>query len=488
MKKQLNTLLVIALFTILGGSAAFASGEVDSTSPAFSNDPINGVANTVYDKDKGRLTSGNEERLLNPLTVNDAAYYNNANKTGLMPLKKSVNGQKIHGEYKKNTNSCASCHMTHTAVGANLLFRNSTWNTCTSCHDGSLGGSLNVLMPGNEIQTRLDANSNGIVDNEELYTAGGGTFAGVVGDGSSMHMATGALKLNSAPGGNKVGSNIEVTGGSTWGAEFSCSSCHSPHGSYSPRLLHYNPNNVGNELPSMGGYKSVSVDVYHETIGGVTYYFVGGSNTGFDNRNKNPWLYDYKYVSDAPKDYITDIIVNGNVVYDVENQKNWNDVLEINYGGAYFTDPDGIILDPQNVTITMDIAPALVVDITPTLADAEGVRSISDYGDAVSLSRFCAACHTDYIKEGTDSAETGTFSHGYRHGTNESIGTGMVGGRDGKMNCLTCHYSHGTTKEIQLQTDNSFTPESDLNPSSALKRYVNNAICYKCHFTVNYNQ
>ena len=58
-----------------------------------------------------------------------------------------------------------------------------------------------------------------------------------------MHLPTGAIQMSAAPGGNHapVVAGKEGTG---WDAEFTCASCHSPHGSYSDRLLNYNPNGI----------------------------------------------------------------------------------------------------------------------------------------------------------------------------------------------------------------------------------------------------
>ena len=64
----------------------------------------------------------------------------------LVPLIRSVPTQLTHTAFQLNTNSCASCHMTHTAIGANLLIRSTTSATCAACHDGTMG-FLNVNAP-----------------------------------------------------------------------------------------------------------------------------------------------------------------------------------------------------------------------------------------------------------------------------------------------------------------------------------------------------
>jgi predicted CXXCH cytochrome family protein len=137
--------------------------------------------------------------------------------------------QRTHGEYQNNTNSCASCHQTHTAASKSLLFKDGVYSTCTACHDGTLG-FYNVFGNGDQASSA-------------------GTFGGTHDGNMSVHMADGAVKMKAAPGGNPNGTG-------TWDKEFNCASCHSPHGSYSDRLLHYNPNNMAASTPADGGIKA----------------------------------------------------------------------------------------------------------------------------------------------------------------------------------------------------------------------------------------
>jgi predicted CXXCH cytochrome family protein len=137
--------------------------------------------------------------------------------------------QRTHGEYQNNTNSCASCHQTHTASAKSLLFKDGVYSTCTACHDGTLG-FYNVFGNGDKASSA-------------------GTFGGTHDGNMSVHLADGAVKMKAAPGGNPNGTG-------TWDKEFNCASCHAPHGSYSDRLLHYNPNNMGAETPDAGGIKA----------------------------------------------------------------------------------------------------------------------------------------------------------------------------------------------------------------------------------------
>ncbi|MBS4030825.1 MAG: cytochrome c3 family protein [Clostridiales bacterium] len=145
-------------------------------------------------------------------------------------FQRNVFGQLVHTDFQLNTNSCASCHMTHTAQSRKLLFRNGVYSTCAACHDGTLG-FLNVFaIPGGT--------------NPFGGSQTAGTFAANKARNASVHLASDTMKLAAAPGGNRA--NVVESGGFTastnpWGADFNCASCHGPHGSYSIRLLHYNP-------------------------------------------------------------------------------------------------------------------------------------------------------------------------------------------------------------------------------------------------------
>ncbi|MHB9093372.1 MAG: cytochrome c3 family protein, partial [Eubacteriales bacterium] len=165
--------------------------------------------------------------------------------------------QRTHGEYKNNTNSCASCHQTHTAAAAGLLIKDSVFTTCSACHDGTLG-FYNVFTPSSA-----------------------GTFGGTKAGNASVHMADGTFEQKYAPGGN-----LTLTGSDNggWTEMFDCASCHAPHGSYSDRLLHYNPNDMANTSIANKGQKLVNntvVDVLPDpataTVDLVVYRTTAGT-------------------------------------------------------------------------------------------------------------------------------------------------------------------------------------------------------------------
>ncbi|MBT9154802.1 MAG: hypothetical protein DDT39_01481 [Firmicutes bacterium] len=173
-------------------------------------------------------------------------------------LLRNVPGQLTHTAFQLNTNSCASCHMTHTAVGSNLLIQATTQATCMACHDGTIGFLDVEALPGGTLN---NAGMGGSV--------AAGSFGVVEGTRTaSMHnvLGTGGISLSGAPGGNRTG--ITEQAGASWTENFTCASCHAPHGSHSIRLLHPNPNNVAlRAIPAAatgvaGGRYTVNASVY----------------------------------------------------------------------------------------------------------------------------------------------------------------------------------------------------------------------------------
>ncbi|MDP4085173.1 MAG: cytochrome c3 family protein [Bacillota bacterium] len=131
----------------------------------------------------------------------------NSNLTGYGNPRKNRSSQKIHGFYQNNTNSCASCHQTHTAAnGESLLFKDGVYSTCSACHDGTTGAYNNFAPVSTSMTSSIDGTFN-------VQTAG---------HNGSLHEADGSLQISAAPGGNKDGGQ--------YNQEFDCASCHAPHG------------------------------------------------------------------------------------------------------------------------------------------------------------------------------------------------------------------------------------------------------------------
>ncbi|HWJ02102.1 MAG TPA: cytochrome c3 family protein, partial [Verrucomicrobiae bacterium] len=125
---------------------------------------------------------------------------------------------RIHSNYQQNTNACAACHAIHTAVGEMLLQWKDDQATCDACHDGTLGDKTYDVYDGT-----IGAPTTG------MQTWGGAfqeTAIGAPGS-ASMHNVGEALAIGAAPGGDFANRAVDT---SKWSAEFTCTSCHDPHG------------------------------------------------------------------------------------------------------------------------------------------------------------------------------------------------------------------------------------------------------------------
>jgi predicted CXXCH cytochrome family protein len=499
--------------------------------------------NKTFEPAKEVISNPNAHGTTDGINVNDGTTFSSVIKSNKMINNLGVEGDhKTHGSYQNNTNSCSSCHQTHTSQAKSLLFADSTYNTCTACHDGTLG-FYNVFQNGKKYF------------NSESTA---GTFGGSHSGNMSVHLATGALQVKAAPGGNKTS-----TDAGSWGASFTCASCHAPHGSYSSRLLHYNPANMGNMTPAQGGIKAAAIDVVNYSVkdAGVSassdkfravrgtkaehgltdakydsipadavvvmVYEKNSGNTSYA-KTTNPWLYGYSATSNGrnylsrlftvTKDQISTVLnadgtIKGyvaaedytNKIIDQNDYKNGQGILAFKYdkGLVYAKTTEGKAL--LNSALSGDIGRAYVVtlDLKPVpgavsnVVTKHNVESLWGTGGAgVAVSNWCSTCHTDYLaKSGGQKSIHGNYDGKtyYGHTTNSSTYT-----------CLRCHYSHGTDVEIMVDGDGATIHDlqksptveplgknwsldtarkymMDKNPSSALKKFTNMSGCWACH-------
>lgn len=422
----------------------------------------------------------------------------NANKTGegvdepgdnFSTVIKNLKDHKTHTSYQNNTNSCASCHQTHTAKGDQLLFADSVYNTCTACHDGTLG-FLNVFASG-----------------ETAAMDGAGTFGGS--HGASQHMANDTIQIKAAPGGNPADltdadKTDDKVRGTMWGESFNCASCHAPHGSYSDRLLQYNPNGIGAMPVSKGGNQLENVPVVdtlpavdtaapavvllrtEETVAdanGHKKVTVAQYNKGASAYTKStaPWLYGYDSRTDGMSYWSR--LVKGVVEVKGDNPAT-KDVVETDFVTGYtatiaaYGSTSGVYFDYEHAEAYSTsaagatalksasagwVARPVVVQMAQEGPYNHTVQSafwsgadISKFGGkteqelkdlgytvsagvvknvGVKMSQFCAACHTDYLVSNAASGGShfGNETAAYRHSTNSDSYT-----------CVRCHYGHGT--------------------------------------------
>jgi predicted CXXCH cytochrome family protein len=421
---------------------------------------------------------------------------------------KALTGQKMHTSYQNNTNSCASCHQTHTAKGDQLLFADTVYNTCTACHDGTLGFA-NVFASG-----------------ETAKMTGAGTFGGT--HGSSQHMANDTIKISAAPGGNHTeGSKLN---GTAWGENFNCASCHAPHGSYSDRLLQYNPNGIASMPASQGGMQLENVPVVdtltgqtaavvllrtEDTTTGVVTVAQYNKGTSGYTKSEAPWLYGYdnrtngltywsrlvKVNATSGNDEVAAYGSTTGVYFDYEHAQAYS--TSTVGADALKTATKGFIARPVVVKMEKDEATHSVIQSAYYSGSTVAKLGISEQklkdlgytvkadgtvsGLGVAMSKFCAACHTDYLQANADgkTSHFGSENAAYRHSTNSDSYT-----------CVRCHYGHGTDAYImkdslgrtindlvtagQTEAD-ALNYMQDNNASSALKKFTNMSVCWACH-------
>jgi predicted CXXCH cytochrome family protein len=446
LKKLVFCAALMALILVIGAGTAFAApgeypingtpaydtgwyptGALTDISGPLSNPDDPSISTDPDTMDNGLLNANRSGYGTDGSDITGPAVVSGVEKT--VPLTQ----QRTHGDYKNDTNSCASCHQTHTAAGDALLIKDGMYNTCAACHDGTLG-------------------FYDVFGNTGWSSAG--TFGGT--ESASMHLATGAVQISFAPGGDTSGES----GNNAWSDDFTCASCHAPHGSYSDRLLHYNP--VGVSQP-------VTVT--------ATVYYADGVNTVFQAAYA-PWVF-----SDAATDNPTKFYVDTFLIAP-ENVK-------IDYAKGLFKFAAAVNATSSSV-VTAQVVPAIVVKldmeaVIPSQTTASGlpIMKVTSYSE--SINDYCGACHTNYnVGGGMGSEPSATYGpEAFRHPMGVSMGgletAKMPASDDGKLVCVSCHYAHGTDKTFMYNADDNLTSTTDNSSSTALKRYVNMAVCWKCH-------
>jgi predicted CXXCH cytochrome family protein len=486
-KFSLSLLFALMLFGMFA-AAASAQGE-------------------LYNGENGTLTPGVVgDNIENANDTAEGVDVNDGSTKGTVV--KALTGQHVHTSYQNNTNSCASCHQTHTSQGDQLLFADTVYNTCTACHDGTLGFA-NVFASG-----------------ETAKTTGAGTFGGT--HGASQHMANDTLQISAAPGGNPV--STDKTKGTMWGESFNCASCHAPHGSYSDRLLQYNPNGIASMPASQGGNQLENVPVVTDLAGqtaavvllrstdanGVVTVAQYNKGTSGYTKSEAPWLYGYGSRTDGTT-YWSRLMENDSTVaaygstagvyFDYEHAQAYS----TSAAGAtalgkatkgFLARPVVVKMEENATTHTVNQAAYFSGSTVAKMGVSEQKLKDLGYtvkadgtvtGIGVAMSKFCAACHTDYLQANADGKKShfGDETAAYRHSTNSDSYT-----------CVRCHYGHGTDAYIMkdslgrtiadltdpvkmgetvMTKDAAESYMTDVNASSALKKFTNMSVCWACH-------
>ncbi|MDA8233750.1 MAG: hypothetical protein M0Z31_02895 [Clostridia bacterium] len=418
---RLSLILTLSLALVMAiSTAAFAAQAIDSG-------PVKGDGRSDY-----------------------AATPKNTTTTypGGIYLEYDANGvaKDIHSNYQRNTDACASCHATHTAVGASLLQWANVTDTCNACHDGT-------------ITTTYDVVYGDFANGTRTY---GGLFGGTTeGPNSLSKHNVGEVNIAAAPGGNSAGKADGF--GSEWGKSFECSSCHTPHGQgRNFRILH----------PDVNGLATIN-RVKGETL-------TSPDNLVFSSL-KAPWLYGRPYNSSNFSDSThTAVYVNG-----VKQLTGFS--IDYKTGKVTFT-------SPPTGTVTAWYVPSFKVtgDVANKLTANEKVTYKEGFNE------FCGACHTDYaaLTRGDGKRLTGVYQEAYRHafGFNYSSGPNKKGlvfsnnaakSMTNEFTCMTCHVAHGADQtwwtDWKTKSGWEGIVSGENAGSSALKRLPNMATCESCH-------
>jgi hypothetical protein len=482
----------------------------------------------VYDGSNSDMYKAGTDANGNPIDSThvdvDGSGYKNANLTGFDNTRKNRSGQKVHGFYQNNTNSCASCHQTHTAAnGEYLLFKDGVYSTCSACHDGTTG-AYNSFAPASE----------------EMTSSIAGTFnVQTAGHNGSLHQADGSLNISAAPGGNKDGG--------AYAEEFNCASCHAAHGSGSAGENNLNTDpmgwgsvpysgTIGQSLTYVKGHGTATITTTIDNKNGKLFTF---SNLDADATNDiyasvpakaggmiTPYIFvklsladqaavdaDFFYKRamgtvdagafpvkviqlyrwDGANGYVKDYsFMNRELGYPYVA----NTVFKA--GATDLTSP----VDPALKVIWRDgfafgskvdsidnavVSVGIDVETTNNIADLyDSTRGTYVKDSGTEMSKYCASCHIDYAST-TRTDNTGVYTVAHRHATLQD-----------RLTCVRCHYGHGSEAQIMhdandntfwdLPTNAKLTDDAakisyllDPNPSSALKRYTGMAACYACH-------
>lgn len=427
-----------------------------------------------------------------PPVVGGSVYY--------LPPGVPDDGGRIHSNYTENTDSCAACHFTHTALGPRLLQWPSIYKACLACHDGTMGNYT------------YDVISGLIKQGPERYRTSGGLFGDIIQIASSIdlsnHMPDGTVLISApaAPGGNPVVDETETLG---------CISCHTPHGQGgNARILNPDPNKLLFKKAKANPNDYVK---WLTHMGGNVYQRI---EQGKPVQN---WIPGYPYHQ------LTKVMIGpaGLNVF-------WDQGLLKMTGGS-FLDPEDYNIDFREGKVTLTATGVtkkggdevfamyvpgiyVVMEIDNYLKSNEQVTYLAKdkHNRPTSINKFCEACHYDYNTEhfneqnpsvnprtgilepyGSANDNSGKYSEAYRHQVGNkwvyqdwgreptpSVIKFSLDGETRIITCLTCHVAHGVDQEYWKDTNDSYLLTAQLveiNPSSALKRLPNMAVCEACH-------
>lgn len=139
----------------------------------------------------------------------------------------------VHGHYARDSEACASCHVTHTAVGPKLLVSPTVVGLCTSCHDGT--------------QSKYDVRNGRVNLGSSIGPSNAGPFGPLYADTGDPKTVVQAgydsqsteLIEDSPTSIHNLGTMVSNAPGtiSDRAGGLGCQDCHNPHGSENYRNL-----------------------------------------------------------------------------------------------------------------------------------------------------------------------------------------------------------------------------------------------------------
>lgn len=156
---------------------------------------------------------------------------------GIVVTVTAKNGPHVGPDFPNNTDACAGCHRTHTALGIYLLAEGTTvYGFCTSCHNGT-GANTNVV-DGRFEGTVTDYGTQGDGTPGNGLNGGGFLNAFAYTGHSSRNTGWRSISSRHRMNGLDIETSFIAWGGGVTGPgtemPLDCTSCHNPHGTENP--------------------------------------------------------------------------------------------------------------------------------------------------------------------------------------------------------------------------------------------------------------